>query len=63
MVEEIDYINLMDIAKINLNNCIKDTMELYKKEKNPEIKRKLLDLIYDRRNIFLFDKETIKKYL
>ena len=40
-----------------------DNMELYKKQKNPETKRKLMNLIYDRKNIFLFDKETIKKYL
>lgn len=63
MKENIDYINLMNIAKINLSNCINDNMELYKKQKNPETKRKLMNLIYDRKNIFLFDKETIKKYL
>lgn len=63
MEEKIDYINLMDIAKMNLNKCINDTMKLYKKEKNSENKRKLIDLICDRNKIFLFDKETIKKYL
>lgn len=63
MKENIDYINLMNIAKINLSNSINDNMELYKKQKNPETKRKLMNLIYDRKNIFLFDKETIKKYL
>ena len=63
MKENIDYINLMNIAKINLSNSINDNMELYKKQKNHETKRKLMNLIYDRKNIFLFDKETIKKYL
>lgn len=63
MEEKIDYINLIDIAKMNLNKSINDTMKLYKKEKNSENKRKLIDLICDRNKIFLFDKETIKKYL
>ena len=63
MVEKIDYINLMDIAKKNLNECINATMELYKKQNNPEIKSKLINLINDRKKIFLFDKKTIKKYL
>ena len=63
MEEKIDYISLMDVAKINLNNLINDAMELYKKEKNSEAKRKLISLIYDRNNLFLFDKKTIKKYL
>lgn len=63
MKEKIDYINLIDIAKINLSNCINDTVEQYKKEKSPEIKTKLINLIYDRKNMFLFDKKTIEKYL
>lgn len=63
MKEKIDYINLMDIAKTNLNNLINDTMELYKKRKDYETKGKLINLINDRRNIFLFNKETIRKYL
>lgn len=63
MEEKIDYINLIDIAKVNLNNCINDTVELYKKQKDPEIKRELINLIYDRKRMLLFDKETIKKYL
>lgn len=63
MEEKIDYINLMDIAKENLNDCINETMELYKKQNKPEIKKKLIRLMSDRRMIFLFDKKTIKKYL
>ena len=63
MTEKVDYINLMDIAKMNLNNHINETMEIYKIQKKPEIKRKLIALMYDRKNIFLFDKDTIKKYL
>ena len=63
MEEKIDYINLIDIAKINLNNNINQTIKLYKEQKSSEIKSKLIDLIYDRKKIFLFDKETIRKYL
>ena len=33
MGEKIDYINLIDIAKMNLNDCINDTMEIYIKER------------------------------
>ena len=60
---EIDYINLMDIAKINLNNCINDTMVKYNKQKDFQTKKELMNLFYDRKRLFLFDKETIKKYL
>lgn len=63
MKDEIDYISLMDVSKINLNNCINKAMEIYKKEKNEESKLKLIKFIEDRQKIYLFDKETIKKYL
>lgn len=63
MEEKNDYVNLMDIAKRNLTNLINEATKLYKKEKNDETKRKLMSLINDRNNLFLFDKETIKKYL
>lgn len=63
MEEKIDYVNLMDIAKINLSNLINEAANLYKKEKNSENKNRLISLIYDRNKIFLFDKEIIKKYL
>ena len=63
MKEKIDYINLIDIAKINLNTSMNETMELYKKYKDSETKRKLINFINDRKKIFLFDKETIQKYL
>lgn len=63
MEENFDYINLIDIAIMNLNEYYNNTIELYKKEKNLDIKKTLIKLIYDRNKIFLFDKETIKKYL
>ncbi len=63
MSECIDYINLMDVAKMNLNNCINDTINLYKEKHTPEIKMQLINLIYDRKKLFLFDKKIIEKYL
>ena len=63
MSEYIDYINLMDVAKMNLNNCINDTINLYKEKHTSEIKTKLINLIYDRKKLFLFDKKIIEKYL
>lgn len=63
MSECIDYINLMDVAKMNLNNCINDTINLYKEKHTPEIKKQLINLIYDRKKLFLFDKKIIEKYL
>ena len=56
MKEKIDYVNLMDVAKMKLNNRINDTMELYKKTKSTEIKTQLINLIYDRDKLFSFDK-------
>lgn len=63
MDKKVDYVNLMSIAELNLNNCINETMNLYKEKKSTEIKMKLVKLIYERKKLFLFDKETIKKYL
>ena len=63
MDEKVDYVNLMSIAESNLNNCINETMNLYREKKSTEIKMKSVKLIYERKKLFLFDKETIKKYL
>ena len=63
MNSNIDYINLMDVAKINLAKKINDVVDLYKKEKTIERKQELINLIEDRKRIFLFDKITIEKYL
>lgn len=63
MDKKVDYVNLISIAESNLNNCINETMNLYKEKKSTEIKMKLVKLIYERKKLFLFDKETIKKYL
>ena len=63
MTEDIDYISLLDVAKMNLNERINETMRLYKEQKDSSKKKELINLLNDRQNIFLFDKETIRKYL
>lgn len=63
MTEDIDYVSLLDVAKMNLNERINETMRLYKEQKDSSKKKKLINLLNDRQNIFLFDKETIRKYL
>ena len=60
MDKKVDYVNLMSIAESNLNNCINETMNLYKEKKSTEIKMKLVKLIYERKKLFLFDKEREK---
>lgn len=63
MTEDIDYVSLLDVAKMNLNERINETMRLYKEQKDSSKKKELINLLDDRQNIFLFDKETIRKYL
>jgi hypothetical protein len=63
MTEDIDYVSLLDVAKMNLNERINETMRLYKEQKDSAKKKELINLLNDRQNIFLFDKETIRKYL
>lgn len=63
MTEDIDYVSLLDVAKMNLNERINETMRLYKEQNDSSKKKELINLLNDRQNIFLFDKETIRKYL
>ena len=63
MEEKIDYINLIDVSKMNLNNYINIAMQNYKENRSKEDKDRLIELINDRKKLFLFDKEIIKKYL
>ena len=63
MTEDIDYVSLLDVAKMNLNERINETMRLYEEQKDSSKKEELINLLNDRQNIFLFDKETIRKYL
>ena len=63
MEEKIDYINLIDVSKMNLNNYINIAMQNYKENRRKEDKDRLIELINDRKKLFLFEKEIIKKYL
>lgn len=63
MEEKIDYINLIDVSKMNLNNYINIAMQNYKENRRKEDKDRLIELINDRKKLFLFDKEIIKRYL
>ena len=63
MEEKIDYINLIDVSKMNLNNYINIAMQNYKENRMKEYKDRLIDLIKFRKKLFLFDKEIIKTYL
>lgn len=60
---EIDNVDLIDIAKTNLSELINEKKEEYKKNKTKEIKAELLELLKDRDEIFLFNKDVIKKYV
>ena len=60
---DIDYISLIDIAKLNLTNLINNKMSEYKKLPNPDLKCQIIDLFNDRKQLFLFNKNVIEKYL
>lgn len=63
MNQSIDYISLMDIAKINLSNILNNKMAEYRKSPNHELKKELMNLVNDRKELFLFNTEVIEKYL
>ncbi len=64
---EADLKDLMDDAIINISESLSEKIELYKNQKNilkrMELKKEITNLFLDRRKVFLFDKETIKKYI
>lgn len=39
MTEDIDYVSLLDVAKMNLNERINETMRLYKEQKDSSKRR------------------------
>lgn len=63
MSENIDCIALMDIAKVNLANKINRVRCEYKINPTDRLKKELIELTNDRRELFLFNQEVIKKYL
>lgn len=63
MKTNINYISLIDIAKINLSNKFNYKLQEYKKNQTSELKEDIIKLVQDRKKIFLFDKDIINKYL
>ncbi len=63
MSNNVDYIALMDIAKMNLANKINLTRARYKLNPTKQLKNELIELTSDRKELFMFNTEVIKKYL
>lgn len=61
--KSLDYQILLDEAKINLSNKLNEKIEEYKKSPTAEKKGEIAILMNDRQQLFLFNKEIIKKYL
>ncbi len=59
----IDYMDLIDIAKVNLMKKITQKTEEYQKVPSQELKKELINLNIDRKQIYSLDIPTIKKYL
>lgn len=63
MEENINYIDLIDDAKINLSHIINEKVAEYKKNQTQDLKKEIIDLINDRKKIFMFNKSIIQKYI
>lgn len=57
-----DNILLLDEAKLNISKLIDQKRNEYKKSQSIEIKKELINLLNDRKELFLFNKNIIKKY-
>lgn len=58
-----DYTDLMDIAKINLSNIINNKMKEYRLHQTVELKNELINLLNERKELFMFNKKIIDKYI
>lgn len=58
-----DYRYMIEIAKINLIEKLNEKMREYKEEPNIQTKKEILELMKDRRQLFLFDTVIIEKYI
>lgn len=61
--KDLDYQVLMDEAKLNLSHKLSRKIEEYKSNPTLERKSEIAILMNDRQQLFLFDKNIIKKYL
>jgi len=60
---KITMLNLFGIAAINLTNKLNRAVELYKVRPSKELKNEIVEMTMDRRNIYMYNKEVIDKYI
>ena len=58
-----DYMDLIDIAKINLMKKFNFKMDEYEKNPSVELKKEIIDISIDRKQLYSLDIPTIPKYL
>lgn len=63
MNKYIDYMDLIDVAKINLMKKFNSKMDEYEKKPTDELKKEIINISIDRKNLYSFDIPTIQKYL
>lgn len=59
----INYMDLIDVAKINLMKKFNSKMEEYEKRPTEELKKEIINISIDRKQLYSFDIPTIQKYL
>lgn len=59
----INYMDLIDVAKINLMKRFNSKMEEYENTPTVELKQEIIELSFDRKQLYSFDIPTIQKYL
>lgn len=57
-----DNVFLINEAKLKLSKLINEKRNEYKKNQSIQTKKELIDLLNDRKKLFLFNKNIIKKY-
>lgn len=58
-----NYMDLIDIAKINLMKKFNSKMDEYEKNPSIELKKEIIDISIDRKQLYSLDIPTIQKYL
>ena len=58
-----NYMDLIDIAKINLMKKFNSKMDEYEKNPSVELKKEIIDISIDRKQLYSLDIPTIQKYL
>ena len=59
----VNYMDLIDIAKINLMKKFNLKMEEYEKTPTQELKQEIIKISFDRKQLYSFDIPTIQRYL